>query len=675
MAFQDDSGGIKGLLVQHVEKIVLGFVGLIMLLLILMGTKQKPIEGYSPGLLQSNAQSADEGITNSSFEEVREQRDDNSDDFIQAAALDDKIGIPFEPYSTDQPWAPLLFPQNTKRVDPDLLPITALRVASGYGALALQAGEDPLGRNDGTGGGRDRPGGGLFNNPANAGNQGLPPNITGRTFPGYRPNGAADVKGIYYVSLTGLVPYKRQIDLFNEAFINASGHDDARDQPHYFIFHIERMDVLEGVEVQEWKFHSHTRQLFSQIEGTYKLPGEQIAEKAWDGTAEDPVDPSLGDRSLTSPIPPILNRDLESLVIHEPEIGVYVSQESDRFPSDRERIERPSDDLPAIGLPGDPGLPGETEAPIGEQPGAPASPGRGDPSDREIPEYLLFRYFDLTAQPGKVYRYRVRMYLHDPNEPNTEVEGEGSQGGGDRESDGFGEGRGAATMRGGGPFDPALFAPVPERCLDDTVRTRLQGDRGSANPRNKRISPWSEPSDPILVVGGGEILAGSAIAPRIIRLRDLGLSYAVPGQEPKVGLAVVVWDQAKALDISVEREELVRGSLLNFMESIWALDPVSLVFNEIEDYEFETDAFLLDIRGGTELRSSDRDEELTAPSEVLLIDSEGRLTVCDEIDNMQRYREALYLESEAAPEAEDMPGGELFPGDDGDFGGLPFGDD
>jgi hypothetical protein len=33
------------------------------------------------------------------------------------------------------------------------------------------------------------------------------------------------------------------------------------------------------------------------------------------------------------------------------------------------------------------------------------------------PKYKLIRFTDLRVTPGRKYRYRVRMYVHDPNHP------------------------------------------------------------------------------------------------------------------------------------------------------------------------------------------------------------------------------------------------------------------
>ncbi len=38
----------------------------------------------------------------------------------------------------------------------------------------------------------------------------------------------------------------------------------------------------------------------------------------------------------------------------------------------------------------------------------------------EVAQYKLLRFFDMDVQPGKAYRYRVRVFLEDPNNPNMD---------------------------------------------------------------------------------------------------------------------------------------------------------------------------------------------------------------------------------------------------------------
>ena len=41
-----------------------------------------------------------------------------------------------------------------------------------------------------------------------------------------------------------------------------------------------------------------------------------------------------------------------------------------------------------------------------------------------IPDYKMVRFFDFSAQIGRTYRYRVQLWIEDPNLPNTNPDDE-----------------------------------------------------------------------------------------------------------------------------------------------------------------------------------------------------------------------------------------------------------
>src|SRR5690606_38238605 len=100
-------------------------------------------------------------------------------------------------------------------------------------------------------------------------------------------------------------------------------------------------------------------------------------------------------------------------------------------------------------------------------------------------DYKLFRYFDFTAQPGKMYRYRVRVTLEDPNFP----------------------------------INPEL-RPKPHQ-LEDDVTMRIQ----QKEPPKDEFdfgewwvnTPWSEVSETVYVPKGTRVLVGKVTAPPQVR--------------------------------------------------------------------------------------------------------------------------------------------------------------
>jgi hypothetical protein len=63
-------------------------------------------------------------------------------------------------------------------------------------------------------------------------------------------------------------------------------------------------------------------------------------------------------------------------------------------------------------------IPGNVRPPVGVTPAGMAGTGTGTGSsgqDVTVPEYCLVRFFDPTVQPGKTYKYRVRIRMANPN--------------------------------------------------------------------------------------------------------------------------------------------------------------------------------------------------------------------------------------------------------------------
>jgi hypothetical protein len=159
----------------------------------------------------------------------------------------------------------------------------------------------------------------------------------------------------------------------------------------------------------------------------------------------------------------------------------------------------------------------------------PEMPGVRQPAVK----YKMIRFFDLTAEPGKSYRYRVRVMLEDPNRPQNK-----------------------------------MAEPNP-RILDQTVVDRLAkvtADDAEAlkNTGKERRTywlqtEWSEPSEPVTPLSPENFVGGGATGPRFIKLPPNGPS--VEYEEPKGKVVAVVWDPRRATEVPAERDVL-RGGVL-----------------------------------------------------------------------------------------------------------------
>src|SRR5690606_12609102 len=91
-------------------------------------------------------------------------------------------------------------------------------------------------------------------------------------------------------------------------------------------------------------------------------------------------------------------------------------------------------------------------------------------------DYKLVRFFDFDAQPGKIYRYRVRLFYRDPNNLFAMRSGAGTAAaaaGG--ESMGGYEAASSYASSGYGSGMGGTGGPLKEYMLTPEVLTRLNG--------------------------------------------------------------------------------------------------------------------------------------------------------------------------------------------------------
>jgi hypothetical protein len=207
-------------------------------------------------------------------------------------------------------------------------------------------------------------------------------------------------------------------------------------------------------------------------------------------------------------------------------------------------------------------------------------------------EYYLFRFFDFTADPGKLYVYRIQLALADPN---------------------------------------LRYLSTPS-ALDSKVLARLKTASVDANGKPREtvpvFTPWSDPSPPVGIPLDGRVrLAGSSAGedPRV----DLVVDGFAPA--PESGN----WVQASKL-----KEALTRGSVVNFNEDTEYLLENRMHVDRFDGkFSFTTGVTILDARGGERLGRSD-----TAPSRVLVMGPGGDLKIRRELDDapdVQYFRDVF----------------------------------
>lgn len=410
----------------------------------------------------------------------------------------------------------------------------------------------------------------------------------GKTLPG-------DVvpQGTTVVGVTTVVPWLVQYQEFKSVLGAAVGFSPDRDKPNYINFEAQVADVTAdpnmAIADMEWKLVSNT-QFASKIQ-----------PKMWHDPAPEVVNPDYvsKDDKLMMPIPPLLFCDY----------GLFAkdSRIPDRTKKADEKTEKVEEETPMDVLSNPMGDFRGVE--VKDKPKVEKEATKVDKNEPQVP-YKLVRFFHFSAEPGKLYRYRIRVYLVDPNNPQN---------------------------------------PLPDELLDDSVIARVKQlaaqDKKASEARGAkfrtywRITDWSEPSDVVRISSvPSEMLAGPANA---------GTSRT--GRSGKI--TVSAWDKRYGIKVPLEQDVQV-GSVLNATANVDVLHPARLDIRRLEDYSLETDAIVLDIRGGDILPKAKSNplEKIFSPGEYLVMDADGQILVQNEFEDMEAYNmRLLRIEGKGGP--------------------------
>ena len=639
-------GGIKGLLANHVEKLLFGIILAVAGMLIWSGFNNR--EGIAatktPVKLKEEVTRATSHITGFTWNEhYKESRSPKGANDLSARAAETLQKMDEDLYAHNQLIDPPVSTPRTKRTDPEVLAVTDLRAKTGYGALVKRA--PRMTRDAGEASEEDVFG---TEEPDRPGRQDLDPDIFRPIPNGYsiggsgRGRGASeDSRGVYFVSVTGLIPYREQLKLYQTSFLNGSAFNPARDAPNYVFWRLERAEVQEGSDERDWK------QIANSSSATKKEDALGIGRQGgMMGDRDTAIDPRAEDPILTRPVPPLVSRNLDRLAKHEKILSLEEAVEQMRQEKETETGE-PADaandgedgEIEAIEI--DPSMVNRTsrtgpgrggfendEGPMrppmglddegGMRPGMPGMPGQGmanlsggaiDPS--KTPEYKMFRYVDLNVEPGQSYVYRLRLYLEDPNFPLDEA------------------------------------SEPPESSLEGNVIQRRKKKKAlvaSGRPRTNiafRAADYSPESNPVTINAGTRMLAGPVKPARKIAPRGEGMAFVRTGEEPLAKAMALEFDLERAADIPGQLD-VRRGTVANFQvdeTEVLRSDLNSL--EKVEDHKFRLNAMVLDIRGGDEHRQFD---ELNEPGKLLVLDARGRLSVLNELSDQEDFEGNIFPE-------------------------------
>jgi hypothetical protein len=570
------SSGIKTLLANHVEKIVFGVMALVSLLIIMSGFgKRTVIEATrTPQHLKSENDQALSHINSFSWDSDFRSERDRQQKYLERV---NSMSVPVQPesYAVKQLIKPPYVPPRALRRDPELLAVEDLRAVAGSGFLSLKN------TNAVAGGTMSTPVG--FQERSRNGVMAVPEDSFIAT------DGDALAKAVYFVGVTGIVPWKQQIQLYFDALGDSDEFRLDRDQPKVVGYILERAEVVGGdLAAAKWV----------RVGTSTDVARAKDAE--WMGSVSPPSPWPYGNfvhETLTSPLPPIRGAGglkFWSNLANHPKLPT--AEEMERRRTEEATMATQTgpgtgDPLNAFAPP--PGL-GTGTQPHSATSGTPEATATLTPRQqflKDAPDYYLFRHVDYTAEPGKTYAYRVVLYVNDPNNPQTEK-----------------------------PSIASLEADVANRV--------------TANPAAwYRMTEPSEPTPPVRIPAGDQVLAGEMTVPEGIPMRGVpGQTYRTARQEPSVKVVGIEFDRRLAVEKSI-LVDAYRGTVLNGKEQVQVELPLQSRRGTMPEEVVATNAVVLDMAGGETIGST----SLKAPSRVLVWSSDGSFGVAHELSSLQEF--------------------------------------
>jgi hypothetical protein len=399
----------------------------------------------------------------------------------------------------------------------------------------------------------------------------------------------------------------QQNQMYEDALKNTRGYDPMKDVPDYMGYQVQRAEITDKGQ-GEW-----------QSLGDVTAMGIQKVMETWPvSQTTEMVSPQYVHPVLTFPLPPMILRPWGDDVTHsdmplqtpedilaeleaeaaaaaeaEAEPGAEGAEELsafDRIAALKRDIEERSDPTrPMFNMEGPEGLEGGmmSRSSYGPEGGMSGMARLGEGGEFVLPtyqwdgrtEFVLFRYFDSRVEPGKQYKYRIRLVLSDVN------------------------------------------ANQPESLLDPKVN-----ERKAKSKSTYFFTDWSEES-PVATVP----------QPGLVFVKGADLSANPHVSESEAELLVKSLDSEFAAEIAVA-DFFTRGSVLNLQRQ------AQIIWSSLYDVQQQPESPAFDFFTGQTLVDFDGGEKLggrapLAPVRALLMDSAGRMTVHNELENVQPVAE------------------------------------
>jgi hypothetical protein len=473
------------------------------------------------------------------------------------------------------------------------------------------------------------------------------------------------IERAHWAMVVAKVPIREQLKLYQDAFENArGGFDPARDFPQYAGFVVERAEVVGG-KLSPWqkvnlydgqrKYIDANRPIERGVNTRAVNALYAKAQAEWAGMAVDPVDPNHKNYLLTLPLPPLVGRDWGADATH-PDIPLAIDVPIDQGiePALEQPEDKPADSDEQFSF--DSGEAGQGFGPTAGamQPRPMTGPGfggRGEFGPGAMPygrggsemgggefrggaglgggvpvggqatslprgvDFYLLRFFDFTVEPGKKYKYRVKLAMVDPNH---------------------------------GLPDNVLEQAVQDRQRKEWQAVRARDKDKAKRPTTRLVEDYSEPSPTVGIPLSGSVWLAEA-APKNEKLHN---------DEPTATVWAETFDidnDGQAINVAQE-EEIRRGSVVNLEDEMQFAGPGSVWVDEFEEpYKLQTGYTLLDVDGAERFN-----KDIAAPARILLMGPAGELMIRTETDDrtaVSRLRIIFAEPNKRRGGREDMRGG------------------
>lgn len=386
---------------------------------------------------------------------------------------------------------------------------------------------------------------------------------------GVEAKGDEDIKATSWVTLVARVPIEKQFASYDSTLPQALGYQRNRDIPIYMGYRVERAEIT-----------SDGQSPFKQLAFiTYVTIGKELEKPI---KAQEVVPRKYLHNALSYPLPPLLLRNWGRRASHS---AIPLSDEWSNTAVDVEDGNEAPGAAPAednlfgssneesSSDPGSARLPTGVGSDTASKPVGRTMPGgAGDATWDGLTPYMLLRFFDKKAVPGRQYRYRVQLVLKDVN------------------------------------------SGVPERYLDKSVLERR------AAKKTKYPITFAPPSEP------SPIVSAPMPARTYLVAAEAGKGY----KEPRIELLVKSLNSEHAAEVATS-ESFSRGSVVNIQEKATVVRAKKYEPKEEPEFLFFTGLTIVDFSGGTRLSSKNRN--LIAPSRAVMMDPAGNLFLQSELED------------------------------------------